>query len=129
MRHEMALHLDDVVFRRTGLGTLGHPGVPAIKQAAELMRAELGWDETELANEISGTVRRVRDDTGEIGIEGEPMSEGMPHVAAIVNPRSGGGRTGRAWRVISETLEKELGPVRAHFTAAPRPRIFCPPPS
>ncbi len=58
VRHEMALHLDDVVFRRTGLGTLGHPGVPAIKQAAELMRAELGWDETELANEISGTVRQ-----------------------------------------------------------------------
>ncbi len=58
VRHEMALHLDDVVFRRTGLGTLGHPGVPAIKQAAELMRAELGWDETELANEMSGTVRQ-----------------------------------------------------------------------
>lgn len=54
------------------------------------------------------------------------MSEGMPHVAAIVNPRSGGGRTGRAWRVISETLEKELGPVRAHFTAAPSTPHFLP---
>lgn len=41
---------------------------------------------------------------------------GMPHIAAIVNPRSGGGRTGRAWRLIRATLERELGPVRAHFT-------------
>ena len=57
VRHEMAQHLDDVIFRRTGLGTLGHPGVPVIKQVAELMRSELGWDETALANEISGTVR------------------------------------------------------------------------
>ncbi|MBC7102695.1 MAG: glycerol-3-phosphate dehydrogenase/oxidase [Parvibaculum sp.] len=57
VRHEMALHLDDMIFRRTGLGTLGHPGVPVIKQVAELMGRELGWDETALANEISGTVR------------------------------------------------------------------------
>ncbi|MEQ8267161.1 MAG: diacylglycerol kinase family lipid kinase [Parvibaculum sp.] len=49
-----------------------------------------------------------------------------PHVAAIVNPRSGGGRTGRAWRVISETLEKELGPVRAHFTASSSTPHFLP---
>lgn len=44
------------------------------------------------------------------------MMGGTPHVAAIVNPRSGGGRTGRAWRIIHRTLERELGPVRAHFT-------------
>jgi glycerol-3-phosphate dehydrogenase len=58
VRHEMALHLADVVFRRTGLGTLGHPGVPAITQAAELMRRELGWDETQYAREIAETVRQ-----------------------------------------------------------------------
>ena len=58
VRHEMALHLEDVVFRRTGLGTLGHPGVPAITQAAELMRRELGWDETRHAREIAETVRQ-----------------------------------------------------------------------
>ncbi|MFN4354280.1 FAD-dependent oxidoreductase [Parvibaculum sp.] len=58
VRHEIALHLEDVVFRRTGLGTLGHPGVPAITRAAELMRRELGWDETQLAREIAETVRQ-----------------------------------------------------------------------
>ena len=49
-----------------------------------------------------------------------------PHIAAIVNPRSGGGRTGRAWRVIAAALEKELGPVRAHFTASPSTPHFLP---
>lgn len=42
---------------------------------------------------------------------------GTPHVAAIVNPRSGGGATGRAWRLIRATLERELGAVRPSFTA------------
>ena len=41
-----------------------------------------------------------------------------PHVAAIVNPRSGGGRTGRGWRLINDALEAELGPVRAQFTTS-----------
>lgn len=58
VRHEMALHLEDVVFRRTGLGTAGHPGVAVIGQAAELMRRELGWDETTLAREIAETTRQ-----------------------------------------------------------------------
>ena len=57
VRHEMALHLADVVFRRTGLGTLGHPGVEVIGRAAELMRRELGWDETATAREIAETTR------------------------------------------------------------------------
>lgn len=39
-----------------------------------------------------------------------------PHVAAIINPRSGGGRTGRSWRVISGSIEKKLGPVVSLFT-------------
>ncbi|MDP2123063.1 MAG: glycerol-3-phosphate dehydrogenase/oxidase [Parvibaculum sp.] len=57
VRHEMALHLSDVVFRRTGLGTLGHPGPDVISRAAELMRRELGWDETVMAREIAETTR------------------------------------------------------------------------
>jgi CBS domain-containing protein len=34
---EMALTLEDAVFRRTGLGTLGHPGVTALARAADIM--------------------------------------------------------------------------------------------
>ena len=45
-RAEMALTLEDAVFRRTGLCTLGDPGATAIAAAAELMAAALGWDDT-----------------------------------------------------------------------------------
>jgi glycerol-3-phosphate dehydrogenase len=49
VRREMACRLGDVVFRRTGLGTGGHPGEPALTAAAGLMAAELKWtpDQTE----------------------------------------------------------------------------------
>jgi glycerol-3-phosphate dehydrogenase len=44
VRQEMALHLDDVLFRRTGIGTLGDPGDAALHRAADLMGDALGWD-------------------------------------------------------------------------------------
>jgi len=47
-RHEMACHLDDFVFRRTGLGTLGNPGNEVLLQCATLMGQELGWDQTRI---------------------------------------------------------------------------------
>lgn len=53
IRHEMATHLSDILFRRTGLGTLGHPGVPVVNKIAELMARELGWDDSAVANEIA----------------------------------------------------------------------------
>jgi glycerol-3-phosphate dehydrogenase len=41
---EQAICLEDVVFRRTGLGTLGNPGRPALSRSADLMGELLGWD-------------------------------------------------------------------------------------
>ena len=55
-----------------------------------------------------------------------PQPAYMPHVAAVVNPRSGGGRTGRAWRVIAAALEAELGPIRVHFTNSPSTSRYLP---
>jgi len=43
-RNEMACRLADVVFRRTGLGTAGHPGDDALERVAALAARELGWD-------------------------------------------------------------------------------------
>lgn len=57
IRHEMARHLSDILFRRTGLGTLGSPGFPVISAVVELMARELGWDETAIANEIADANR------------------------------------------------------------------------
>lgn len=58
VREEMAYHLADAVFRRTGLGTLGHPGMPALEKTAALMAGELGWSEERCASEIEGVVQR-----------------------------------------------------------------------
>jgi glycerol-3-phosphate dehydrogenase len=57
VRDEMAFHLEDVVFRRTGLGTLGHPGEDALKLCADLMSKELDWSEDITARELGHTVR------------------------------------------------------------------------
>lgn len=52
VRDEMAVRLGDAVFRRTDLGTLGHPGREALADAAEIMAAELKWTESQKAAEI-----------------------------------------------------------------------------
>jgi glycerol-3-phosphate dehydrogenase len=60
VREEMAVTLEDVVFRRTGLGTVGHPGAAGLKRAAELMARELGWDEAEQRRQIAEVEARFR---------------------------------------------------------------------
>ena len=52
---EMALHLDDVVLRRTGLGALGHPGIACLRRCGEIMAALLGWSDSRLEEEIDRT--------------------------------------------------------------------------
>jgi glycerol-3-phosphate dehydrogenase len=54
VRAEMALNLSDVVFRRTGLGGLGHPGKPALAAASQIMARELGWTAEETARQVAG---------------------------------------------------------------------------
>ncbi len=58
VREEMAQHLEDVVFRRTGLGTLGNPGEEVLRAVAELMAADLGWDAAKVASEVKATLER-----------------------------------------------------------------------
>jgi glycerol-3-phosphate dehydrogenase len=52
VREEMALRLEDVLFRRTDLGSGGHPGAEALGEAADLMAAELGWDDSRKQKEV-----------------------------------------------------------------------------
>ncbi|MCI5220081.1 MAG: hypothetical protein D3914_13060, partial [Candidatus Electrothrix sp. LOE2] len=42
---EMAMSLDDVIFRRTGAGTIGRPDETALERVAAIMAGELGWTE------------------------------------------------------------------------------------
>jgi glycerol-3-phosphate dehydrogenase len=59
IEHEQALHLEDVVFRRTGLGTLGAFGSDALACCAALMGTRLGWSDEDRARQIEGTSRRL----------------------------------------------------------------------
>jgi glycerol-3-phosphate dehydrogenase len=51
-RHEMALTLEDVILRRTGLGSAGYPGDAAVMRVESLLREELGWTSTRAADEV-----------------------------------------------------------------------------
>jgi glycerol-3-phosphate dehydrogenase len=53
MREEMALTLEDVVMRRTGIGQLGAPSRETLDTVSRLMAAELGWSEDRRAKEIA----------------------------------------------------------------------------
>lgn len=60
VRHEMALTLDDVIQRRTGIGTLGHPGRDTLRRIADIAGPELGWDEDEKTRQIEAAEQRYR---------------------------------------------------------------------
>jgi glycerol-3-phosphate dehydrogenase len=57
-RSEMAMTLEDAVFRRTGLGTLGHPGDAALSRAAYLMAQERGWSAARQNDEVDAVLQR-----------------------------------------------------------------------
>jgi glycerol-3-phosphate dehydrogenase len=53
IRNEMAFTLPDIMLRRTGLATLGHPGKKTLKKVAELAAKELKWNENKMEEEIN----------------------------------------------------------------------------
>ncbi len=52
IRSEMARKLSDIIFRRTELGTAGHPGDACLHASAEIMRAELNWNKATMFREL-----------------------------------------------------------------------------
>ncbi|TNE38631.1 MAG: glycerol-3-phosphate dehydrogenase/oxidase [Alphaproteobacteria bacterium] len=51
LNEEMALSLEDVVMRRTCVGTLGRPSETLLSAVIDLMREPLGWSENQIAQE------------------------------------------------------------------------------
>ena len=52
IKNEMALKLTDILFRRTGLGTLGHPGKDVLNRIADTAGELLGWSSAQKNEEI-----------------------------------------------------------------------------
>jgi glycerol-3-phosphate dehydrogenase len=55
VQQEMAIRLEDVILRRTNLGSGSHPGAAAIAQAAAGMQGLLGWTDERRCQEIAAT--------------------------------------------------------------------------
>ncbi|MEP7343928.1 MAG: glycerol-3-phosphate dehydrogenase/oxidase [Gemmatimonadaceae bacterium] len=60
VREEQALHLLDVLLRRTGLGTLGAPSADVVDRVSAIMAAALQWSESELARERGAVATHYR---------------------------------------------------------------------
>lgn len=101
VRNEMALTVEDVLFRRTGLGTIGTPGDAAIQRVADLMAGELRWSPAERTAQANRAIAHFTS---------------WARTQAIVNPHSWGDRTGTIWPNIEKKLSHAIGPVDVVFT-------------
>ena len=52
IKNEMAVTLKDILFRRTGIGTLGNPGKTVLEKVADIAANELGWSADRKKQEI-----------------------------------------------------------------------------
>jgi len=57
-REAAAARLEDVVFRRTPLGSAGHPGQAAVDKAADIMARECGWSAQRRDEELGRVATR-----------------------------------------------------------------------
>ncbi len=60
IKMEMAKTLKDIVFRRTGIGTLGNPGETLLNKVADIAADNLGWAPERRRKEISGTMQALK---------------------------------------------------------------------
>ena len=61
VRSEMALTLNDIVFRRTTLGATEHPELDDIAACANIMAHEMGWDAGRTRAEIKAVEQSLRE--------------------------------------------------------------------
>lgn len=64
VQHEKALHLDDILLRRTMLAMLGRLSKPAIEEIAVIMAAALGWDAEQKTAEVKRVINLLADKHG-----------------------------------------------------------------
>jgi glycerol-3-phosphate dehydrogenase len=60
VQNEMAATLCDILTRRTGIGTLGHPGDEALDKVCALAARLLNWDPQRIAVEKKNYLDKVR---------------------------------------------------------------------
>lgn len=90
-RHEAALHLNDVLTRRTRI-SIETPdrGVAAATSAAALMAEELGWDEQRTRDEVAHYERRVRAEIDSQTMTEDEKADAMRGEALDIRTRAHG---------------------------------------
>lgn len=82
IREEMAQRLSDVIFRRTDLGSAGHPGREVIQACAALMAAELQWNRERIRREESDVDTLFASHHAKVPTWSSPLSGGCSRVAS-----------------------------------------------
>lgn len=104
VRHEMALTLDDILFRRTTIGCFGKPSESTMAQISAIVARE-----TACGNE------QIRIQKERVFMRYQPSSR----IRAIVNPRSSGNHTAERWPEMEAELRSALGTFDTVFTDGP----------
>jgi glycerol-3-phosphate dehydrogenase len=60
VRHELVVHLSDIVFRRTTIAIEGALTIEGLREIAEIAGAALGWDQQRIAAEVDDVVAQLR---------------------------------------------------------------------
>ena len=59
VKNEAVCHLSDLIFRRTGLGTIGNPGAQCLSQCVKIMGDLLNWDDKTRHNELESVMNHL----------------------------------------------------------------------
>ena len=60
IKKELAFTLEDILFRRTGIGTLGYPGDEAFNKVVDIAKQYLKWDDKKTKDEINIVMKRFK---------------------------------------------------------------------
>jgi glycerol-3-phosphate dehydrogenase len=77
VRAETAHRMGDIVFRRTELGTDGHPGIAALDELQALLGAQLGWSEQRSAEERASVEREFQRYLAAPSTSAEPVQQAL----------------------------------------------------
>lgn len=53
IEQEMICHLDDFIFRRTGMGTIGHPGQQCLMRCVGVLSEHYNWSDADVTDELA----------------------------------------------------------------------------
>jgi len=83
VRNECAKTLNDILFRRTGIGTLGNPGEGVLRLVVQTAAKELNWSAARIKEELAMARKAFvipgHDDKGGQGRGAASVKKGVRH--------------------------------------------------